>query len=107
MMANYPDTHDRACVIAALLGIGFAAALRRSELVRASTVEDITFVDDGLKAVDPAQQDRPDRRRRRGRRDPWRAVCVRRRRVAGVDRGPAASSTGPVFRPVKLGGKIA
>ena len=102
MMANCPDTmiglRD-----AALLGIGFAAALRRSELV-AITVEDITFVDDGLRLLIP--RSKTDQTGEgvevaviRG---------VRLRPVAALKAWLAASgiTTGPVFRPVKLGGKI-
>ena len=102
MMAGCPDTmiglRD-----AALLGIGFAAALRRSELI-AITVEDITFVDDGLRLLIP--RSKTDQTGEgvevaviRG---------VRLRPVAALQAWLAASgiTTGPVFRPVKLGGSL-
>jgi site-specific recombinase XerD len=56
----------------ALLALGFAGALRRSELV-ALQVEDLTEVPDGLRVLIPAQQNRPGRAGA-GDRDPsWRA----------------------------------
>jgi integrase len=102
MMAGCPDTmiglRD-----AALLGIGFAAALRRSELV-AITVEDITFVDDGLRLLIP--------RSKTDQQGSGAEVAVLRgvrlRPVAALQAWLDASgiTTGPVFRAVKLGGKI-
>ena len=81
------------------LGIDFAAALRRSELV-AIEVADVKFVDDGLRLLIPRSKMGPDRRSRRGRGDPARLISALSPPCRHGWR------TRAWFRPVKLGGEI-
>ncbi len=88
---------------AALLGIGFAAALRRSELV-AIEVEDITFVDDGLRLL--IRRSKTDQTGEGAEIAIIRGVRIRP--VAALQAWLEASgiTTGPAFRAVLLGDRM-
>lgn len=88
---------------AALLGIGFAAALRRSELV-AIEVEDITFVDDGLRLL--IRRSKTDQTGEGAEIAVIRGVRIRP--VAALQAWLTASgiTSGPVFRAVLLGDRM-
>jgi integrase len=102
MMAACPDT-TIGLRDAALLGIGFAAALRRSELV-AIEVEDVTFVDDGLRLL--IRRSKTDQSGIGAEVAILRGVRIRPVAALQTWLAHAGITTGPVFRPVKLGGKI-
>ena len=93
------DVRDRA-----LLLVGFAAALRRSELV-ALDVADVRFTDDGLEvAIRRSKTDQLGQGRLVGVPHGSKAACPVRALRAWLDR--AGIVEGPIFRPVDRGGRI-
>jgi integrase len=103
MLKHCPGDSLQAKRNRALLAVGFAAALRRSELC-ALTVDCIQFVDDGMRIL--IKRSKTDQTGETATIAVIRGVKIKP--VALLQDWLAASgiTEGPIFRPVKLGGKV-